>query len=88
MIPAAQHVPFLRSTRTLKAFHDDWLDFNQDAYEKVKGDDTYPISHLWQAYQNGGISKKEVFFFSIPNTMGNLPSPYSAFKYCGRITLC
>ncbi|KAI0946412.1 hypothetical protein AcW1_009882 [Taiwanofungus camphoratus] len=60
MIPAAQHVPFLRTSRSLKTFHDHWLAFNHDAYAKVKGDTNYPITHLWQAMENGTMSEKEL----------------------------
>ncbi|GBE88130.1 Cytochrome P450 monooxygenase gliC [Sparassis crispa] len=60
MIPAARHLPFLRTNRALKKFHHHWLQFNHDAYAKVKGDTNYPITHLWQAMENGSMSEKEL----------------------------
>ncbi|EGO21387.1 putative monooxygenase [Serpula lacrymans var. lacrymans S7.9] len=60
MIPVARYLPFLQVSRTIKTFHDRWLDFNHDAFEKVKGDPNYPITHLWQAKENGTMSEKEL----------------------------
>lgn len=64
-----------RTSRSLKTFHDHWLAFNHDAYAKVKGDTNYPITHLWQAMENGTMSEKEV--------CPSIPSPHA----CTRINV-
>jgi len=82
MVPAARFVPWLKTTKAVRKFHDRWLEFCYEAYNKVKHDGTYPIVQLWKAMESGTMSEKELLNTVDESLFANVDVSASVVAWC------